>query len=260
MTQRGLFGIWQWEVLPPDVRQRSIADLVAARPSDTKAAWLKTTLAGKSEQVRQEIRSALQAQGFSQSNFERDRDCDQRGSFGRVLLEPQVVALKDTLSKLVEQDKRAKQAIEDKQKVLEEWKQAVAALLTDVRGHLVDFEKDGSLSLSEDTIRLTEDGLGPYDIPVMKISAGPVVILVQPLGRLIDATSGRIDMHCQGRNSVRQRVTLFRMPASTNGSKLTWHIWIPQEAKSLLGRLRPREKTLPLNKGTLEQAIEILSN
>jgi hypothetical protein len=71
ITQRGLFGIWQWEVLPPDIRQRSIADLVAVRPSDTKAAWLKTTLAGKTEQVRQEIRSALQAQGFSQSNFDR---------------------------------------------------------------------------------------------------------------------------------------------------------------------------------------------
>ena len=71
IVQRSLFGIWQWEVLPPDVQQRSIADLVAARPSDTKAAWLKTTLAGKSEQVRQEIRAALQAQGFSQNNFER---------------------------------------------------------------------------------------------------------------------------------------------------------------------------------------------
>ena len=71
ITQRGLFGIWQWEVLPPDVQQRAIADLVAGYLSDTKLAWLKTTLAGKSDEVRQEIRSALQAQGFSQNNFNR---------------------------------------------------------------------------------------------------------------------------------------------------------------------------------------------
>ena len=71
ITQRGLFGVWQWEVLPPEVRQRAIADLVAVRPTDPKAAWLKSTLAGKSEEVREEIRSALLAQGFSQSNFDR---------------------------------------------------------------------------------------------------------------------------------------------------------------------------------------------
>jgi hypothetical protein len=71
ITQRGLFGIWQWEVLPPDAQQRAIANLAAGHLSDTKLAWLKTDLAGKSEQVRHEIRSALQAQGFSQSNFDR---------------------------------------------------------------------------------------------------------------------------------------------------------------------------------------------
>jgi hypothetical protein len=170
------------------------------------------------------------------------------------------MTFKDTLSKLAEQEKRAKQAVEDKQKLLEEWKEAVAAALTNVRSFLEEYEKDGSLSLSEDTMRLTEDGLGAYDIPVLKISVGPAVILVQPLGRLIDTTSGRIDMHCQGRNAVRQRVTLFRLPTATNGSRLAWHIRMPQEAKTLLGRLRPREKILPLTKDTLEQAIEILLN
>ena len=71
ITQRGLFGIWQWEVLPPENQQRAIADLVAGHLSDSKLAWMKTTLAGKTEEVRRQIRSALQAQGFSQSNFDR---------------------------------------------------------------------------------------------------------------------------------------------------------------------------------------------
>jgi len=71
ITQRGLFGIWQWEVLPADVQKRAIADLVARQLSDAKLAWLKTTLSGKTEQVRQEIRLALQSQGFSKNNFDR---------------------------------------------------------------------------------------------------------------------------------------------------------------------------------------------
>lgn len=71
ITQRGLFGIWQWEFLSPEIRQRTIADLVGALPSDTKAAWLKQTLSEKTDQVRQEIRADLQAQGFSQGNLDR---------------------------------------------------------------------------------------------------------------------------------------------------------------------------------------------
>jgi hypothetical protein len=71
ITQRGLFGIWQWEALPAEARERTIKDLVARQVSDAKLTWLRTTLAHKPEQVREEIRLALQAQGFSKSNFAR---------------------------------------------------------------------------------------------------------------------------------------------------------------------------------------------
>ena len=71
ITQRGLFGIWQWETLPADEQRRAIADLAAVRPSDAKAAWLKTTLAAKSEAVRRDIRAALEAQGFKADDFSR---------------------------------------------------------------------------------------------------------------------------------------------------------------------------------------------
>ena len=71
ITQRGMFGIWKWEVLPPDVQQRSIADLVSGYLSDTKLAWLKKTLAEKPEPVRQQIRSDLQTQGLSSTDLKR---------------------------------------------------------------------------------------------------------------------------------------------------------------------------------------------
>lgn len=71
ITHRGLFGIWQWELLPPEIQKRVVADLVTRRLSDSDVAWLKKTLSEKTEQVRQEIHLALQAQAYSKDNFAR---------------------------------------------------------------------------------------------------------------------------------------------------------------------------------------------
>ena len=65
MTQRGMFGIWQWEALSPEIQRRALADLAARRIPDSKLAWLRKTLSEKTEQVRQAIRMGLQANGFS---------------------------------------------------------------------------------------------------------------------------------------------------------------------------------------------------
>jgi hypothetical protein len=75
ITQRGFFGIWQWEVMPSELRKRAVADLVARQNSsanqitDAQMAWLRATLSEKTQQVRQEILLALQAQGFSTSKL-----------------------------------------------------------------------------------------------------------------------------------------------------------------------------------------------
>jgi hypothetical protein len=67
ISNRGLFGIWQWETLPAELRERTAADLAARRVAYGDLAWLRTTLSEKSETARYEIRTALQAHGFSQN-------------------------------------------------------------------------------------------------------------------------------------------------------------------------------------------------
>ena len=75
ITQRGFFGIWQWEVIPSELRKRAVADLVARQNSsanqisEANMAWLRATLSEKTEKVRQDILLALQAQGFSTSKL-----------------------------------------------------------------------------------------------------------------------------------------------------------------------------------------------
>jgi hypothetical protein len=41
ITARGVFGIWQWDVLPPELQQLTIADLVTVRPPDANPETLK---------------------------------------------------------------------------------------------------------------------------------------------------------------------------------------------------------------------------
>jgi hypothetical protein len=69
VTQRGLFGVWQWETLSPENRTRAAADLSARRLSTARVTWLRKTLSEKTDEIRQAIRMALQAQGFPKDEF-----------------------------------------------------------------------------------------------------------------------------------------------------------------------------------------------
>src|SRR5687767_5832267 len=64
ITQRGIFGVSYWEILPFDVRSRAITDLAARPLSDRNIERVRAILAGKAPDVRQNIRAALQTRGF----------------------------------------------------------------------------------------------------------------------------------------------------------------------------------------------------
>ena len=70
-VHRGLFGVWQWQTLPPELRNQAARDLTASRLSDHEAAWLKAELSRKPDVVREEIRTGLQARGLRASEFAR---------------------------------------------------------------------------------------------------------------------------------------------------------------------------------------------
>ena len=68
MAERGTFGLSLWEVLPPDLRSRVIADL--ARVEITESGKFKTALSTKPEAVQKEIRAGLLALGLSPKEVE----------------------------------------------------------------------------------------------------------------------------------------------------------------------------------------------
>ena len=71
ITQRGIFGISFWEILPPEVRNRALTELTARRLSGRNAERVRAIIAAKKTDVRQNIRAALQARGFSAGEFAR---------------------------------------------------------------------------------------------------------------------------------------------------------------------------------------------
>jgi hypothetical protein len=70
MLQRGLYGVAHWEILPPELQSGTAKDLVAAPLSDTPFSdtvtnQLRRLLFAKTGEVRQDIRTALEAHQVS---------------------------------------------------------------------------------------------------------------------------------------------------------------------------------------------------
>ena len=75
MLQRGIFGLLQWEVLPDEPRQRTIADLAVAllgtSVHDGEINPAKKVLAGKPEEIRREIADQLRGAGVAATELAR---------------------------------------------------------------------------------------------------------------------------------------------------------------------------------------------
>jgi hypothetical protein len=75
MLQRGIFGLLQWEALPPDARKRIIADLagvvLGTSIHDVSITPAKNVLSNKSADTRREIAGLLRAEGVSATELAR---------------------------------------------------------------------------------------------------------------------------------------------------------------------------------------------
>jgi hypothetical protein len=75
MSQRGIFGLLQWEMLPPDVRKRTATDLAGAILSNGISIPERTATSGvlsaKSADARKEIADLLRAEGLSSAELVR---------------------------------------------------------------------------------------------------------------------------------------------------------------------------------------------
>jgi hypothetical protein len=174
------------------------------------------------------------------------------------------MALSDTLRQIHERQEREEEIGQDAPKAREEWKSAVRDLLTQIRGYLAEYEAQRFLSYSEQTITLTEDLLGKYEVASLNIHIGRVRILVQPVGAMVTGAFGRVDMHRRGRASDQDRVILLRRKTQEG---FRWDISIPlssnplaagiMQLQTVFGQQSARQFEI-LSKDSLERAIDRL--
>jgi hypothetical protein len=69
MVERGVFGLSIWEHLPADLKRRVVADFFAERIAESPN--FRAVFSSKSQQVRDELRMALLAQGLPAKDVER---------------------------------------------------------------------------------------------------------------------------------------------------------------------------------------------
>jgi len=170
--------------------------------------------------------------------------------------------LKDVLYQLQEQQKHDKEAVADRAALITTWKQEIDSLIGRIHQYVAEYEEDGSLEVKLLRMRITEDTLGTYEIGAMDIQAGPILVLVRPVGLMVAGAEGRVDMHRQGRPSEEDRIMLLRMRLSGPAYPPTWCMQFPPDVAARLDPSRPAipgtRRVTPLDKGSLEIAIEFL--
>lgn len=167
--------------------------------------------------------------------------------------------LRDTLNRLREKEQQEQL---DRPALIAEWQGAVEDLLAQIRNDLSEYEQDSSISIRLRRIRLNEESLGSYEISAMDIQAGRVLVLIQPVGRIVIGAEGRVDIHRQGRPSEEHRVMLLRIRPSGATSTPHWFINLPQSTVSKRSQfyttMSQTRKIEPFSKHELERAIDML--
>jgi hypothetical protein len=170
------------------------------------------------------------------------------------------MALKDTLKRLLE-DSGSAQPL-DRAAVIAEWQKAVGALLAQIQEFLQEYKDDGTIQFTDGVTQLSEESLGTYRIPNLVLRAGPAVLMVQPIGRLVVGATGRVDLYRQGRGTESERVVALRDASPSQPS--SWVLYMPPDVEPFVIQSLPalerslRRTDLPLTKENLETALERL--
>jgi len=82
----------------------------------------------------------------------------------------------------------------DWQARLSEWKSYLNKFYELVKGHLHRYVSEGKISLSYEEKSIHEDQLGTYQVKALTVSIGKSKIQFDPIGTVLVAAKGRVDM------------------------------------------------------------------
>jgi len=127
---------------------------------------------------------------------------------------------------LAEQTK--KQSVSaDNARVVEEWKDSVSNLFAQVVRWLAEDDVNQALRVETGKLRKEEQGLGSYEIAAMRISLGPRLVELIPVGRQVVGAigeTGDLGFLAEGRVDMKSRVQKYLLYRVVDGSKRKWII------------------------------------
>lgn len=126
------------------------------------------------------------------------------------------------------------------------WQNAVAGLHKLIRNSLRDYSDQGLITITENTVTAFEERLGAYSVQQLFLEAGPVTLVVDPVGTVIIGGQGRVDLYRRGYSSMRYLFIWKGGVVSAPG----WKILSTEN----------RRKALPYTKAALENCVDTLLN
>jgi hypothetical protein len=98
---------------------------------------------------------------------------------------------------------RAAEGTVDRAEILEDWLKSTNALMSLLGGWLHEAEQEGLFTLEDEMIERTEERLGSYHVPSLKLTSpkGETIRII-PRARLVVGSYGRVDLECPPKKSI----------------------------------------------------------
>ncbi len=97
-------------------------------------------------------------------------------------------------------EKEVKLAIDWNQRK-KDWLEDLTKLFADITAWLHDGVQEGLIGLVPGSVNLTEEYIGDYEAPTLKIGMASEVVVLRPIGTLIIGAAGRVDATCRGKTA-----------------------------------------------------------
>lgn len=104
------------------------------------------------------------------------------------------MSIVEDFASFAEEKARSAPSRRDRERAVDEWRQAVSGLLAELRGHLEDFVARGTVRVEERSATVEEEILGAYVMPALDVAIGSDVIRIEPVGRNVIGARGRVDI------------------------------------------------------------------
>ena len=116
------------------------------------------------------------------------------------------MSLKDKLRKIAAEGQRTET---DWNIIRDIWLKQVEKLYREIENWFGEYFDEGYMRISFREITLSEEHIGLYQINVMELDIGGPLVVMEPVGRNILGTAGRIDLYMSGHRADRIMLLLM---------------------------------------------------